>query len=408
MKKLITIFLYCYIFIINVFAQKLSFEYQLNEDTQSYDFFLQKKGKYIKNSIVSIYDVLEQTEDEFSYIYFGITPDQEYIPLKSLRNPNVTCDFSQFYAGVSRSSFLVPDYVITALSKKNRDYIMKFDKNTSRLNIQDGEWTFTWYMSGMGSQCISESIFALGTAYSQDLFFVKKSQIKNENKLEVNAVIKKYDDSRVITDIFSDLNHGQNVSLSLEKDGDYLKLYIGNEEKPRQVYCYVDFDTMNEINTFIEYDYCNYTKVTWPRHADGSSDYDNEIKPPVVQLSDDSSFVADQENEEIINTITPAHTMSVTENLKLRSGEATTTEVLTVMAAGTKVKILELGHSETIDGITSNWVKVELLAGAIDRDGKPIKAGMVGWCYGGYLKLIEEPKADKPSNKKDEKKKKKK
>ena len=76
----------------------------------------------------------------------------------------------------------------------------------------------------------------------------------------------------------------------------------------------------------------------------------------------------------------------VSENLKLRSGEATSTQVLTVMQAGTKVKILELGKSETIDGINSNWVKVEVQAGAKDRDGKPIKKGTVGWCYGGYLK----------------------
>ena len=55
------------------------------------------------------------------------------------------------------------------------------------------------------------------------------------------------------------------------------------------------------------------------------------------------------------------------------------------MSAGTKVKILELGKAETIDGISSNWVKVEVQKGAKDRDGNPIKAGTVGWCYGGYL-----------------------
>ena len=77
--------------------------------------------------------------------------------------------------------------------------------------------------------------------------------------------------------------------------------------------------------------------------------------------------------------------MTVNENLKLRSWKATSSQVLTVMQAGTKVKILELGKAETIDGINSNWVKVEVLSGAKDRDGKPIKAGIVGWCYGGYL-----------------------
>ena len=83
--------------------------------------------------------------------------------------------------------------------------------------------------------------------------------------------------------------------------------------------------------------------------------------------------------------VAPNKTMTARENLKLRSGEATSTQVLAVMQAGTKVKILELGKAEAIDGISSNWVKVEVQKGAKDRDGKPIKGGTVGWCYGGYL-----------------------
>ena len=83
--------------------------------------------------------------------------------------------------------------------------------------------------------------------------------------------------------------------------------------------------------------------------------------------------------------VAPNKTMTVSENLKLRSAEATTSEVITVMQAGTKVKILELGKAENIDGINSNWVKVEVQPGAKDRDGRTIRAGTVGWCYGGYL-----------------------
>ena len=78
--------------------------------------------------------------------------------------------------------------------------------------------------------------------------------------------------------------------------------------------------------------------------------------------------------------------MTVKENLKLRSGEATSSTVLTVLSAGTKVKILTLGKQATIDGITGNWVQVEVLADAKDRDGKAIVEGTVGWCFGGYLK----------------------
>ena len=97
----------------------------------------------------------------------------------------------------------------------------------------------------------------------------------------------------------------------------------------------------------------------------------------IIKVSTDDSFYTN---------VSKNKTMLVNENLKLRSGEASSTQVLVVMQAGTKVKILELGKAETIDGISSNWVKVEVQKGAKDREGKPIKSGTVGWCYGGYLK----------------------
>lgn len=77
--------------------------------------------------------------------------------------------------------------------------------------------------------------------------------------------------------------------------------------------------------------------------------------------------------------------MTVRENLKLRTKEAVSSNVIAIMSAGVKVKILEYGKQETIDGINANWVKIEIQNGAKDVDGKTIKSGTVGWCYGGYL-----------------------
>ena len=73
------------------------------------------------------------------------------------------------------------------------------------------------------------------------------------------------------------------------------------------------------------------------------------------------------------------------DNLRLRAEEITSSKIITTMAKGTNVKILKLGKAETIDGINSNWVQVEVLTGAKDKDGKEIKSGTTGWCYGGYL-----------------------
>ena len=73
------------------------------------------------------------------------------------------------------------------------------------------------------------------------------------------------------------------------------------------------------------------------------------------------------------------------DNLRLRAEEITSSKIITTMAKGTMVKILKLGKAETIDGINSNWVQVEVLSDAKDKDGKEIKTGTIGWCYGGYL-----------------------
>ena len=91
-------------------------------------------------------------------------------------------------------------------------------------------------------------------------------------------------------------------------------------------------------------------------------------------------------SQNILSTnVTVNKEMTCSDNLRLRSEEATSSRVITTMQKGTKVKILKLGKSETIDGITSNWVQVEVLSGAKDKDGKALKAGIIGWCYGGYL-----------------------
>ena len=170
--------------------------------------------------------------------------------------------------------------------------------------------------------------------------------------------------------------HEDECIMILQFDGDYLNVYLNDLKGYYGTFCKIDKKTLDEYNSLISTGKSNLSRVTWPRHADGSCDYDGSKKAVTVQTAKATPSTNVAKNK----------TMLVSENLKLRSGEATSTQVLAIMQAGTKVKILELGKSETIDSINSNWVKVEVQAGAKDRDGKPIKSGTVGWCYGGYLK----------------------
>ena len=100
---------------------------------------------------------------------------------------------------------------------------------------------------------------------------------------------------------------------------------------------------------------------TMPRHADGTCDYET-----AVRLQSGKRYRA-------------------SDNLRLRSSGSTAGKPVVTIGKGTQVKVLAVGAEQTIDGITSNWVQVEVQAGAKDRDGKAIAAGTRGWCFGGYL-----------------------
>ncbi|MCQ2239998.1 ankyrin repeat domain-containing protein [Treponema sp.] len=82
--------------------------------------------------------------------------------------------------------------------------------------------------------------------------------------------------------------------------------------------------------------------------------------------------------------------MKLKENLKLRTdyyswGNASY-NLLGILKAGTKVKVLELSEKAEIDDMNEFWVKVEVLEDCVSiGDGKSIPTGTTGYCYSGYL-----------------------
>lgn len=166
------------------------------------------------------------------------------------------------------------------------------------------------------------------------------------------------------------------VTIEISIDNDYLILKDKKRNKVIIKLFKANQTIIDECINLYDGKQINIKNITWPRHADGACDYDDNSKSPKTAVSTTSTTPTASTN------VTVNKTMSVTENLKLRSGEATTTSVLTVMSTGTKVKILELGKAENIDGIDSNWVKVEVQKGAKDRDGKEIKAAQSGGVMG--------------------------
>lgn len=287
-----------------------------------------------------------------------------------------------FLETINAGNYVI-DFYCDVLKSGNRDMIHKFSDIYVDKTVPDPDyitWEFKWYdwkifplenvkiKIDKRTNNIDEEYFEISNhgiyprvfnggniieiSFKEDIY---NSDFDNQSSLNWNPVRNK-----------------QINSFFFRFDGDYLYVYLNEKKEDALFAIFININdkTFEEFKNLILTNKCDLSKVTWPRHADGTCDYDDSSKTIVLQKTS--------------TNVAPNKVMTVSENLKLRSAEATSSNVLTVMSAGTKVKVLELGKEETIDGINSNWVKVEVISGK-DRDGNKLKVGLSGWCYGGYL-----------------------
>ena len=399
MHRKLIIFLIHLNIIFMSFAQTI--DYRLTKDTIFDDTIKLKKGTILECNKQKLKFWVEYSIENEDY-EFSIYPlsYQNYNDLDGYDYYIELTDSIKLFE--NKYIDLLPVYYLDVLKNKNPALLYKYQPkwNAYKKNYKDiegerfeeGFWPETIQVSNLYitvtqyNNYLIEKIIKTGEYYKLDL--IKQNDIYTDNVPMPECFIQKAEKKE--------------ISLILKFDGDYLDLWIDSPKDDLYIGKYfVDTNksTLWEIKNLVKGDYCNLNNVYWPRHADGTSDFDKAKKAPLVKLATNfESLPSDiSKNNKTTVTIQPLKesssvnvakdkTMTVKENLKLRSGEATSTQVLAVMQVGTKVKILELGKAETIDGINSNWVKVEVQSDAKDRDGKPIKTGTVGWCYGGYLK----------------------
>lgn len=172
----------------------------------------------------------------------------------------------------------------------------------------------------------------------------------------------------------------------LKFDGDYLYVYLNEKTNLLATYCAYsesEYAWLNEAVATNDFDGMDFT---FPRHADGSCDYD------------EGAWKSARKSGGGIPLRT-GKAMTTKENLRVHVVEKTTSPVLITLAAGTPVEIIGVGGEETIDGITSKWVHVKVMPGTTGTDGRHMTGTMGGWCFGGLVSATEkEPEsADAPA-----------
>ena len=379
MKKIILTITFLFITFI-VFAQE--FVITLKKDlilTDDYgvEYNYKKGNKFIYNVNKNGFGVSIDEPLKLK-IYFNDSEDNRY---DSQINDVYLEDYDFKISENVSKDYWIPSYYYDLLkSNTPLDDVLKYEKYWATKIIQSRyDEDVTW-----------KDEFSILRYYFGDFYFVVFGR-HVYNDVDFFAYLEEVSDNKIIYNVqriyshFSDYKEQtiyvqpEYISLFeketpfkviLTLDGDYMKMYIDelSEENLFQILVRTTPEACDQIEKWIKGESDDLSKVVMPRFS--SVKKESSPAAPAVNIS-------------------PNKTMTVSENLRLRSGEATTSDILTVLQAGTRVKILEVGKAETIDGISSNWVQVEVQSGVKDRDGKTITKGTVGWCFGGYLKTGE-------------------
>lgn len=245
-------------------------------------------------------------------------------------------NFNKQIDDIVEKNYFISSY-FDVLKTQNRDSIRKLGDIFNDITYEEPEgWvTRKWYDESVFSFDKLELLYDLSETRFDNLFSIGSTTLTVLD-------FKKYDSYSVLTlqhgspynyefDGCTLLNWGQvrkqestNITYEgrggitweeysndfiFEEDGDYLLVYFDKEKKiPFATFASMNDETEVQFKNLIYYNTCDFSRVTWPRHADGSCDYDDEIKPPKVQLSDNDS-VSEEEEE----TATPSDTLSENE-----------------------------------------------------------------------------------------------
>lgn len=245
-------------------------------------------------------------------------------------------NFNKQIDDIVEKNYFISSY-FDVLKTQNRDSIRKLGDIFNDITYEEPEgWvTRKWYDESVFSFDKLELVYDLSETRFDNLFSIGSTTLTVLD-------FKKYDSYSVLTlqhgspynyefDGYTLLNWGQvrkqestNITYEgrggitweeysndfiFEEDGDYLLVFFDKEKKiPFATFASMNDETEVQFKNLIYYNTCDLSRVTWPRHADGSCDYDDEIKPPKVQLSDNDS-VSEEEEE----TATPSDTLSENE-----------------------------------------------------------------------------------------------
>ena len=278
------------------------------------------------------------------------------------------------------SRIWIRDYFNEVIYRKDRNILVEFQpglKKTYYYESPLGETIFWFeeevrYRDRLKYYKFDDDEYDFYIMIGKEGFSYKAKEVAPDlYELEIEDVRISQDDYENLLECGHDMRFALEAtepgySLYFRFDGEYLYIYLEDGKTLYATYCAYGFSEYEVLEEAIKNNEFDMTKFTFPRHGDGTCDYESGGGVP---------------GKKIVGGIYRAK-----DNLRLRATGGTSGKAITTMQADTYVRILSLGKEETIDCMTDNWVQVEVQW----DDSKDLECnklyGKTGWCFGGYLK----------------------
>ena len=386
-----------------IFLSPETITYKIREDTFYSDGGFEEPYKPIKKDSIIVWTSERSVGPIYSvethyYVKYAIDAFYNEKPMWMYTDALQVVD-SELLTQENSLIRIIPEYYLEVLSKKK--LAMIFEKQPLWLKTLEECKSGKYGPDSLEDFFHPEDYLLSNTivSFSQHNFYMVKN-IETIDDCKMLTLLRYRDtlDESMNEDVYSDIykkyQKDAYIKLFVQFDGDYVDLWINSKDNFMGRYIIAPDVLCEQIHEFMATKDIDLSKVTWPRHADGTCDYDN-ANVSTTAVADGGPDTSTE--KAAVSKPAPAvgKTATVTENLRLRTDDKTMAEVVTTLVAGARVKVFAPGREDTIDGIASNWVQVEVFGGAKDKDGNAIEAGTVGWLFGGYLSEVESTESER-------------
>jgi hypothetical protein len=282
-------------------------------------------------------------------------------------------------------AYLVDDSTI-------RIYAISIERKTHRL-IVDFSFVRDWLAN---IQFSDDSKFCfLRVAYYQDynfspLYFIDGINGTVNNLCNVTTNFCVSNDGRYVADAFRNTTGGNRIDLYDVEKRMEIKIFEWNYDRLALIYRYGKnnfrvYNILEHDSADAEAEIDTYAQSLIMIREGGYFDANPGATNRRNRLNDEHRLNFHPRLMRDLNIAPPVKKLGfymASENLQLFSEQSFSSEIITTIERGESTDILEIGNEIIIDGIKSNWVKVELYYhGEMDA----WSSGFIGWCFGGYL-----------------------